>query len=188
MLLVLLFLTIIGVIIGIIHRNVLISYPWNQREPAIQICGWGIYGMILSVIFGFIFGWISDPEYKSITQHHLYIYSLKNINNTEGGFFLGSGAIEQVEYYYFFYKGKNGYVRGKLEVNRVSIQETTSRRPEIVEIERVYKNDGFWDIHYIMYVPKHTIIKEFMELIIYIVGTRTFEKEIELYKLSYGKE
>lgn len=159
----------IGILIGILRRNVkrgsegYTEYTsWTE-----QIGGWALYGIgffFLSAIFLPVF---TQDSNGTTTEHYLYLYSLKNQNDTEGDFFLGSGSIEQTEYYYYYYKGVNGYVRGKISVNSVSIQETNSRRPELVEIYATYPQDVFirWQPHptnqYIMYVPKNTVVKRF---------------------------
>ena len=157
----------IGLIIGVLRRNKKRGTYGDYTSWSEQIFGWIIYGFFTFALISIILPNVTQDSNGTTTQHYLYIYSLKNQNDTEGDFLLGSGNIEQKEYYYYFYKGVNGYNRGKINVNSVSIQETNSRRAELVEIYRTYSQDGFirWQPQstnrYIMYVPKNTIIKQF---------------------------
>lgn len=134
-----------------------------------QLFGYLIYAVILIFVSYNVVAEIDMPDPRYEKEHYLYIYSLKNQNDTSGDFFLGSGAIESTEYYYYFYKGQNGYRRSKERVYDVSIQETDSRRPEIVKIIKTYSHEKSFikwtpqthSENYIMYVPTNTIIRNF---------------------------
>lgn len=156
---------IVGLLIGILRRN-------KKEGIIIQIIGWIFYMIIPSFAAGILFSELNPKKSTVKEYHYLYIKSLRNISSTEGEFFLGSGSIESVEYYYFFYQSTIGLKRSKIPVNNISIIETDERPPEIVKRKQCYSQDTFikWRCReidsrredaYIMYVPKNTIIKEF---------------------------
>lgn len=110
----------------------------------------------------------SSLEYTS-EEHEFYIYSLGNDKYTEGSFILGSGSIDQKDYYFFFVNYTVGMHREKLPVSEVYLIEGDYDRPAVKGVYRKYKDDGkFWKImddleprYYKAYVPRGTIVKEF---------------------------
>lgn len=149
-----------GFTIGIIRRN-------EGDSQSDQFIGWGFYGVLLAIVLGISIPFISAEKIGTQEHHYMYVYSLKNQNDTEGSFFLGSGNIDQIEYYYYFYRGKYGYDRGKLPINNVSIVETDTRKPELTQVYNIYDTTNLllWAPNpteqYILYVPKNTIIRQF---------------------------
>lgn len=141
----------------------------EEGNPIVaHFLGWIFFsGALLFIfLFGTIF-WIDAEKIGQKEEHYLHIYSLRNSNELSGSFVLGSGSIEETEYYYYFYKGKNGFVRDKMPVSQVSIQESDSIKPKIVSLEDVYSKDTWvkWSDspsdEYIMYVPKNTVVQKF---------------------------
>lgn len=159
---------ILGLIIGYYRRNK--KYSEITSGTLDQMVGWGLYGLGVVIIVGFIMIQFLKDVTGAEYEHKVYLYSLKNVDNTEGSFVLGSGSIETVEYYYYFYQGQYGYVRGSVPVRSTSIVETNDRQPELVEINRTFTDPTgtfVWQPmnsdprKYIMYVPENTILRKF---------------------------
>lgn len=102
--------------------------------------------------------------------HSYYIYSLKNQEKIQGDFYLGSGSIEQVEYYYFYWKDVNGfYNRGQEEVNKTVIEESDTCRPHTEVLNYKYiSRTSLVSVYgeeeqerYKIVVPRGTIINNF---------------------------
>jgi len=89
------------------------------------------------------------------------IYSIINRSEISGSFTLGSGTINEKEYYYYFTKYKGVYYREKVSA-KTGIIEDNSRHPCIIKItvtpqclfscNKEYKQ---------IIVPENTIIKSF---------------------------
>jgi hypothetical protein len=113
---------------------------------------------------------IDDKETETYYKYYCNIHSLKNSNDVSGSFVLGSGSIEQVEYYYYYYKDVNGYFkRGKKEVIRTVIEEKEGVIPHIEELlTKPESRTGFIESYadrsckkYKIVVPKGSVINKF---------------------------
>lgn len=128
---------------------------------------------IMTVLFsialfsGILFGAFHDNNYKS----EFSIVSLEMQNELYGSFFLGTGTIEDVNYYYVYKKTSIGLVFEKILVKDlgrvVYIVETNDISPRYV-VETVCKEEPsmlnwFQDCKSVrkLIVPKGTIIREF---------------------------
>jgi len=85
---------------------------------ALSVAGLLISGMIASIIAG-------ERKITNTTN----IVSLSNKTETEGGFVIGNGSVEGVEYYYYFIFNGTGYIRGKIPVNSSIIIESDDVKP-----------------------------------------------------------
>ncbi len=89
------------------------------------------------------------------------LVALHNETYTTGKFFLGTGTIDSVEYYYFMYKlPDGGIIKSRIDVSRAVVYET-DESPHI---------EGFpsdIDFGYIVfdkahfYIPKNSIVYNF---------------------------
>jgi hypothetical protein len=126
------------------------------------LVGLGIVATVVSTL----------PKEENI--YYLDIVSLKNDNSISGNFFLGSGSIQQEEYYFYFVKAKDGsFYRDKVEADRTRIVQTANISPrcewkEITHISNA--TTKFWigtgDLFFErkdfkLYVPPDTIIENF---------------------------
>jgi len=116
---------------------------------------------------GYIFVNYFDETYKK-EVNETYIESLSVGSESKGDFFLGSGSIEGVSYYYYYTRNSIGYSRQKVKSNDTYIVETDKRRPSLVTVNVEYKDeDKFFKVIFekssykVLYVPKGTIVKEF---------------------------
>lgn len=130
-------------------------------------------GLLLSIqIVLLAFAALSNVEYG---QQHQDIVSL-NINSTvSGDFFLGSGSIDEVEYYFYYKKcADGGYLKEQIPVVETKIYETNDISPrlqwtEVRSLENKYTSffigaSGYYFVDqedFKFFVPEGTIIKEF---------------------------
>ena len=130
-----------------------------------------IFGNFIASVFTVTFLISLDAkDLETYYEHYCNIYSLKNSNDVSGSFTLGSGSVEQVEYYYYYYKDVNGYFnRGKKQVNNTVIEEQDNCVPHIErqKIKSVSKT-GFIKEYsdtssekYKIVVPKGTVVNKF---------------------------
>ena len=97
------------------------------------------------------------------------IISIKTNDVISGRFLLGSGSINQTEYYFYFYKTINGgYARGKKNVNITEIIEDDTQNPHIEVLTTTYESKTGWfkvgdetEENYKIIVPKGTILNKF---------------------------
>lgn len=125
---------------------------------------------IVSVFTIFILICADQKEVNTYYKYYCNIHSLKNSNDISGSFVLGSGSIDQIEYYYYYYKDTNGYFkRGKKEVYKTVIEEKENTTPHI-KIKKVhyisrtrfvseYSDSALEE--YKIVVPKGTVINKF---------------------------
>lgn len=110
-----------------------------------------------------------EDHIKTKEAHYYYMKSLGNNTSISGDFFLGSGSIEEKEYYFFYVNTVKGMRKMKLPIDKTYIIETDDRRPEAVEIQEwvddkdLFFKDliGYTTDHYKLYVPKGTVIRDF---------------------------
>lgn len=166
------------VTIILIFTSLVIAYTRRDKVPdkwglgveySTHYSGWIFKAILASIIVCVFVRFMSTHPTDIREEHYRYIKSLKNNIEIDGGFVLGSGSIENIEYYYFFYKSELGYKRGKLQVSKCSIVETSEKNPEIVRRVQCYEQNGFikWSCTeidfdtYIIYVPENTVIEKF---------------------------
>lgn len=100
------------------------------------------------------------------------IVSLERASTVDGSFFLGTGTISEVTYFFFYREiAPNQYVLDQTRTSRTIIEESNDKSP--VHIEKTQNCKTFWVVgelcRYshpqeqinILIVPKGTIIKEF---------------------------
>lgn len=87
----------------------IIGYVWRKHgtyelfSAIFGVCTFGSIFFMTALLIG-----KHNPEEISREDHSYEIYSLRNTDNMQGSFFLGSGSINQREYYYMFAKNKRG--------------------------------------------------------------------------------
>lgn len=140
-----------------------------------DITGTIIGAILLSAISLFISFLISeficwvDSNTTHYYKRYCNITSIKNNDEIKGHFSLGSGTIEQVEYYYYYYRSTEGYVRGKQRVDECFIVEDNTDIPHIEERYCHYESksglfkyvDDNSNCRYKIVVPKGTVISKF---------------------------
>lgn len=118
-------------------------------------------GMLMTGIFGTfalaltIVGICYYPEYQTPSSTHVAdIMSISRGNSVEGHFVLGTGAIEEKNYYFYYYETDKGIKLGKASADKTYIVETDEFVPSIYEI----KEANTFVTYNTLYVPIGTVM------------------------------
>lgn len=128
-----------------------------------------IIGSLIGLFIGFLLIFsICFCLPKEYVQREVEIYSLFNSSQISGNFFLGSGSIDNEEYYFCFEKDENGVFRRlKLKVEECGIIES-DETPKYVYKSVISKFDNLfclgelWKKDDKLIVPKNTIIRKYV--------------------------
>lgn len=171
-----------GLIVKSMHSDNLLHYADNigQKVGLVFIAllvGIFLGGAISAVPHALIRAgqWKSTTINENIFHHD--IVSIKNDSNLSGSFFIGSGSINQTEYYVYFIRMEDGgFKRDMVQSNKAVIYEIIdeNQTPKIewtIKTSKVHWLVQFgydqFDIerriegHYRIFVPKGTIIQQF---------------------------
>ncbi len=98
------------------------------------------------------------PNYQDIV-------SIKQTSTITGSFFLGSGTIDSIDYYYFYFKSGDGYQLGKQPIENTVIIESDNITPHIERTAgNFFSNTLIEDLYgksAKIYVPVGTILMKF---------------------------
>ena len=89
------------------------------------------------------------------------IYSLRNDSGISGSFFLGSGAIDSYEYYYFYQDHKNSgaMIRGQVRARNTPIYEDNNQTPTLKTYMTVIDDvNRFWAMPHYLFVDEKDYI------------------------------
>jgi len=161
-------LTFTLILLSLIGIGITIWLLFNMKD-SISTVLFGVFMFLILLIAPiFFFVIYTKDDYHEIEKHDWYIESLGNDKYLSGSFFLGSGTINEIDYYYFYVNTTNGYSRLKRPISETYIIETDNRKPELTIVYDHYDNtDKFWTVaedtklYYKLYVPKGTIIRDF---------------------------
>lgn len=158
---------LIIVIISLIG-GLVIGYR-NDADFVETILG-GFLGTMVGMVLGmFVVMVISfSMEYVDKEYPHCYLYNLQDDSQVNGNFTLGSGRIQEKQYFVFYSKDSHGFKYSKLDASKCRIQEWDGK-PILIRIEREPKNPNFFtkgltlypDVEWIFKVPKGTVIRQF---------------------------
>ena len=125
--------------IGIFGITWYIKENWVYEDDKSSLIIWSIvWGHLITLLVTFLLMLILSIFPAKIQVHDKTdeIVALNDNFNTEGHFFLGTGNIENVSYYFFYKKtSTGGYVQDKVEVDDVVLYEIDSTTNEIPRIE-----------------------------------------------------
>ena len=141
-------------------------------------CETSVFGstLITAVIFGIFLGlgYVGVKHEKSNISGATYISSLSASSNLSGRFFLGSGTVENKNYYYYVTNSDKGYQIDKMEItNDIYIREDCNNKPfiEYTKYHATYINwfgklffkKSFYNKsgEIIFHVPPETIIGDY---------------------------
>ncbi len=128
-------------------------------------------GLVYNLLLWFLINIIASSciETENHIEHSYNIQSINNRGNLSGSFFLGTGRIDETEYFYTFVEYDKGYVRRRFDVNDSIIFEIENiDQPHInVIYKRMSGNWKKWFVvlphrcEYYIYVPTGTIIQSY---------------------------
>lgn len=144
--------------------SILIGYKLNKMPESLFL------GVVIGVIVGYITIMIIIDNVKTIEiqEPHCYLYNLQDNSQVNGNFILGTGRIQETQYFVFYVKDKYGFKFTKLESSICRIQETEGK-PHLVRVKRILEKpnrllkgiDLKQDVEWIFKVPKNTVVREF---------------------------
>lgn len=127
--------------------------------------------LFLLLFFGLLFMFLFFAAFITIEStdnwtHYETIVSLKDSSNISGSFFLGTGSIDQKQYYVAYVTTTNQgntFKQIKIPVNKTIIEENNNQTPRIVSKWKIsgYISKTKTHTHFKIIVPKNTIIKQF---------------------------
>lgn len=129
-----------------------------------------IIWMIVAFIILFMPVQFIDFKTEGVKIDEIPIVSLKDNSNSEGEFFLGSGKVEDIDYYYYMTQTEKGLKMDKKETDSSYINEVDSEeyKVEIYELELKSKFVKFMfelileeQYEYIFHIPKDSVDKSF---------------------------
>jgi hypothetical protein len=136
-----------------------------EREifPAIML-GFCL-GMLLSGVLAFYISIFTIREPYVLQTN--YIHSISYRDRIEGAFFLGTGSIKGVDYYYFVRDTRFGNKIDRVPIRHAYIVETEGQPymeirttiPKSNFMRTMFPNRGY--DHYVFYVPPGTIIQSY---------------------------
>ncbi len=134
---------------------------WGERSEDGFIFLGGLMSFLVSG-FIFIIVMVCIPT-KEVT-YTTRIVSLQDNNRTEGSFSLGSGHIEGVTYYCYYYNHRDGgYALGKVKTSNARIVEWDKDYAikKYTMVENKEWGKGHMVGGYVFYVPKGTVVRNF---------------------------
>lgn len=125
-----------------------------------------VLGMLLGILVVTVIS--LSVDYVDKEYPHCYLYNLQDDSQVNGNFTLGSGTIQENQYFVFYSKDSRGFKYSKLRASRCRVQEWDGK-PILIRIEREPKNPNFFtkgltlypDVEWIFKVPKGTVIRQF---------------------------
>ncbi|MGL3988396.1 hypothetical protein ACSHMG_19015 [Bacillus [licheniformis] CMCC 63516] len=159
---------ILSIIVAVIFAGAFISDMW----------GFGPIECILGILFGsavgalvFVIGFI--PAFflqdEPVNPHKTEIYSIKDNSNTKGSFILGSGAVDEEQYFYYVVEKDSFKSVDKAKVKDSKMKEGDIEQPYVVTYEMQFKSAiarFFYGKYtgektYEFYLPENTITTDY---------------------------
>jgi hypothetical protein len=169
-------------VLGIILSTLIIKEMWYDYSIGSKILGifTGLFVfiavMLLSVFIsaGIHFFYCDSAKAEGYKDFNQEIYSVSRINSSYGRFVLGTGTIDNKNYYIYYVKSEDGgFNISQIDANTVTIYESENETPRLKWQKKVIKN-SFWfgdmnkkvthivvddKINFKLIVPKGTMIQ-----------------------------
>jgi hypothetical protein len=98
------------------------------------------YLFLLSLVSGIIISCIGYGKYKAIYSEQTLV-AIRDKSGVSGSFFLGSGTIDEQQYYFYYAKLPNGgFIADKILSNGVTIYEEKRKDAVLRKYECVFRN------------------------------------------------
>ena len=126
----------------------------DWKEVLWTACGVLCIPLALSCLFSSIVTPVMSQEYnRCVTE----IISISRESNVEGSFFIGSGSVREVNYYFYYYETDKGIKLGKTPADETYIVETNDFTPSLYDIKEKWHK-----AYYTLYVPENTVVTTFI--------------------------
>lgn len=132
-----------------------------------------VAGIIWLIVFFIVGGTIGlFPEKKYIPTESINIVAMSDNFQTGGNFFLGTGSLNGVPYYFYYEQAKDsGYIQGKVKAENAVIYEQDSlKNPKIQFYTKEFVDSNWenWSLSFAcsheraeIFVPKGSIKRNF---------------------------
>lgn len=148
-----LILAIISPIVGVGWLIFVILYAHKtDDETTLALAIFSVLPIILFPIF--LKDYLYDIEEYNVLVAN--ILSIKQDNGVYGHFALGSGTVQDVQYYFYYYNTDKGIKLGKVKSDESYIIETDEYEPSVYKIKEKWE-----DAYFNIYVPYDTVVREF---------------------------
>lgn len=156
------------IILAIITFGVGMIAAYFKDDDFLSLCLLLIWGVLMMAI-------VSLPSYidferTEVKVEDTEIVALKDNTNAEGSFFLGTGSVSGVDYYYYMEDGIKGLSVSKVPVESSHIKEVEDGEHKLETYKLEMKSafaEWFYDAitedrhEYIFHVPEGSIEREF---------------------------
>ena len=153
---------IIGLIVGTIYWSGE-YYPYSYL---VYLCPWLFVGLLVGASIALLFGVGAQTEERVVQSSE--IVAIADGSGVSGSFFLGSGTVNDVQYYFYYQKEGDGFVQRKVDVSRAVVYEVDKDIvvPNVSLIKDTPVKKNRWVLAggpstYKIYVPKGSITTAF---------------------------
>ncbi|MFL6977062.1 hypothetical protein R7M47_05305 [Bacillus inaquosorum] len=161
----------IGILVCLVAVAVLVIFVCNTNYPEfIDYLFGSLFGLLASLVV-FLIAVIPSfsAETEMVNPHKTEIYSIKDNAKTSGSFVLGSGTVDEKQYFYFV-KEKDGFKTvSKAAVEDSKIKEGKYTKPYVLTYDVQFKSAFARFFYgkstgaeaYEFYLPEDTITTEY---------------------------
>lgn len=164
----------ITVIVGML-LIMLIDMIWVSLNRWSRTFGYitmvGLIFLICTVVGLVYYSTKDNFDTESIKEKEIEISALRDNTNVGGNIFLGLGAIDGVDYYYYMSETSKGKKMEKVKVKDSFIKEVSGNGKATMETYKLKSTSGFvrwyygknwFGEEYIFHVPKGTVTPDFI--------------------------
>lgn len=161
---------ILGIIVLIVLGALTIYATKDDAYGFDEFLAFMIVFMSALVFCGSCLMYSSIQPTQTVITEMMDVYTLETSVNSEGSFYLGSGSINGISYYYYYTQDENGlYELKKVETDDCKLRLTDDEVPKIIVRREVPEENVNWffctgkpwnlcgDYEYELVVPTNTI-------------------------------
>ena len=157
---------ILMLIIGLVVGTIFWSSEYYPSSYPIYLFPWLLVSFILGFLIAVSFGVRAQTEERLVKSTE--IVAIADGSGVSGSFFLGSGTVNDVQYYFYYQKEGDGFVQRKVDVSRAVVYEIDKDIvvPNVSLIKDTPVKKNRWVLAggastYKIYVPKGSITTAF---------------------------
>ncbi|MFT4400556.1 hypothetical protein ACMX2I_11020 [Bacillus sp. SW14] len=131
----------------------------------------GIVAAIVTLFCVGLIGVICPFDNRAVLQEKTNVYSIKDSSNVSGNFVLGSGIIDDTQYFYFVSEKQGFKSVHKVKAEASRVKEGDYKTPYVKKYDYEYENKFvrfmfgesplFKDSSYDFFLPEHTVTQEY---------------------------
>ncbi|AME04842.1 MULTISPECIES: hypothetical protein [Bacillus] len=131
----------------------------------------GIVAAIVTLFCVGVIGWLCPFDNHAVLEEEVNVYSIKDSSNVSGKFVLGSGIIDDTQYFYFVSEKEGFKSVHKVKAEASRVKEGDYKTPYVKKYSYKYtnkfvrimfgENQPFKEKSYDFFLPKHTVTQEY---------------------------